>query len=62
MAVQADELVRAWKDPYQRRKQGASVTNPVGEVLLDDALDDVIGGVYTIDSGSGTSNSSTTLY
>lgn len=46
-----NELVRAWKDPYHRRSTGMTVANPVGEVLLDAALDDIIGGAQTADSG-----------
>lgn len=39
------DIVRSWKDPfYRRRGDSAVVANPVGEVLLDEELDEIIGG------------------
>lgn len=47
------DTVRSWKDPfYRRRGDAAAVENPVGEVLLEDELDEVIGGKYMEGSGS----------
>ncbi|MCO1660984.1 hypothetical protein [Pseudonocardia humida] len=48
------DLVRVWKDPFHRRRIGASgVENPVGDVLLDDELDEIVGGAHKADSGGG---------
>ncbi len=47
------DQVRRWKDPFYRRSHGdGSVANPVGEVMLDDELDEIVGGKF-MDTGSG---------
>ncbi|MDG4791771.1 mersacidin/lichenicidin family type 2 lantibiotic [Micromonospora sp. WMMD1102] len=48
------DVVRSWKDPFYRMRTGSEMAeNPVGEVLLDEELDDVIGGAHKADSGGG---------
>ncbi|MCO1660986.1 hypothetical protein [Pseudonocardia humida] len=54
------DIVRVWKDPFHRRRIGASgVENPIGEVLLDDELDEIVGGAHKADSGGGGGGSTT---
>lgn len=45
---------RDWKNPYSRSEPGGA-GNPVGEVLFEDDLDEIVGGTNADGVGGGPS-------